>query len=194
MKFLYTLAFLLGTDNWKIDPTPQELTRSLSKLDKEKAVILDLGCGDGHDCLSLAREGWSVTGVDFIPLAIRRAKAAARKAGQSKNTRFMVGDVSQLGRLNLQQVDFAYDLGCFHLLDQDQANGYIQGLVNVVKKDGVFLLKAFSPRVKGSRTVGYEPQAIEDLFSPYFKLEKTSDHSYWRFPGELVLAAQEIGI
>ena len=182
MKFLYTLAFLFGTDNWKIDPTPQELTGSLSKLDKEKAAILDLGCGDGHDCLTLAREGWHITGVDFIPLAIRRAKAAARKAGLSEKAQFMVGDVSQLSRLDLPQVDFAYDIGCFHLLDQDQANGYIQGLATVVKKNGLFLLKAFSPRVKGSRMVGYEPKTIEELFSPHFKLEKSSGHSYWRFP------------
>jgi cyclopropane fatty-acyl-phospholipid synthase-like methyltransferase len=182
LKFIYTLSFLFGADNWKIDPTPQELTNSLNKLDKEKAAILDLGCGDGHNCLSLAQEGWSVTGVDFIPLAISRAKAAARKAGLSDKAQFMVGDVSQLDRLDLPQMDFAYDLGCFHLFGQEQANGYIQGLTNVVKQDGLFLLKAFSPRVKGSRTVGYKPEAIEELFKPYFKLEKTSDHSYWRFP------------
>ncbi len=184
MKLIYSLAFLFGADNWKIDPTPVELMDSVKELSKENSLILDLGCGDGHDCLTLARAGWQVVGIDFVPVAIRKARAAARRAGVSGRADFRVGDVSRLGNLGLPAVDFAYDIGCFHLLNAEQARGYVDGLAEVVKSGGMFLLKAFTPRRQGKKTVGYTPEQIESLFSPGFKLEKSSDHSYWRFPAE----------
>ena len=182
MKLLYSLSFLLGMDNWKIDPTPNELTESLADLSKDKSTLLDLGCGDGRDCLTLARAGWQVLGVDFIPLAIRKARQAAAREGLSGKAGFLVGDVTRLKELDLPAVDFAYDIGCFHLLDAEQAKATVAGLAAVVKPGGAFLLKAFTPRQQGKRTVGYEQAEIEALFSPHFTVERTSDHSYWRFP------------
>ena len=182
MQFIYSLAFLFGADNWKIDPTPIELTGSLEKFDKAKTTILDLGCGDGHDCITLAKQGWHVTGVDFVPLAIRKAKTAAQKAGVADQAAFYVGDVCSLNQLNLPAFDFAYDIGCFHLLKPAQRGAYIAGLTSVVKKEGSFLLKAFSPRQKGKEIVGFDSEAIEKSFSPHFEVERTSNHSYWRFP------------
>lgn len=182
MRFFYSLAFLFGMDTWKIHPTPREVTDSLKEFSKDKTTILDLGCGDGGDCLTLAWLGWQVIGVDFIPLAIRKAQAAVKRAGLADQAVFHVGDVSRLDKLDLPVIDFAYDIGCFHLLDAEQRQTYISGLGNLVRKDGLFLLKAFTPREQGSRTVGFETNQVKLLFSPNFKVEKASDHSYWRFP------------
>jgi len=182
MKFLYSLSFLLGADNWKIEPTPQEVTGSLEGFARDNTIILDLGCGDGYHSLTLAKDGWNVIGVDYVPLAVRRARRAARKAGLAQQADFMVGDVCQLGVLALPAVDFAYDIGCFHLLDTQQAEAYMRGLADVMKSGGLFLLKAFTPRPQGKKTVGYESEEIGQLFSPFFTVEKTSNRSYWRFP------------
>ncbi len=43
----------------------------------EKAHVLDLGCGGGHDALELARHGYSVSGCDISGVAIREARALA---------------------------------------------------------------------------------------------------------------------
>ncbi len=182
MKFIYSLAFLLGADNWKIDPTPKEIMETIKSLPKDETTILDLGCGDGHDCLTIAKAGYKTIGVDFVPLAIRKARKDAEKAGVREQTSFYQGNVGNLELLNLPKVDLAYDLGCFHLLDRENAQKYIEGLAAVLKKDGIFILKAFTPRQQRKRTVGYAPQEIEKMFASSFKVEKTSDHSYWRFP------------
>ena len=182
MKLLYSLAFLLGADNWKLENIPVEVTETLKEFDKDTSTILDLGCGEGRECIALASDGWHVIGVDFVPLAIRRAKKAAFNAGVMEGTEFYCGDVSKLSVLNLPQIDCAYDIGCFHLLETDQVEGYITGLSDLLKPGGLFLLNAFTPHQQGKRMVGVELETVETLFDMGFKVERTSDKSYWRFP------------
>ena len=184
MRWIYSLAFLLGADNWKITPTPSEITGSLAGLDKERSVILDIGCGDGGNCLELAADGWRVIGVDIVPLAVRRARRAAKKAGVAERVVFYVGDASQLPAVGLPSVDFAYDIGCFHLLSKEKRQAYIDGLAALLKPGGTFVLKAFTPRKQGRRTVGFTEDAVGDMFGSRFSLERSSDHSYWRFPAK----------
>ena len=42
---------------------------------------LDLACGEGRNALWLADRGWRVTGVDFSPVAIAKAREAAALRG-----------------------------------------------------------------------------------------------------------------
>jgi ubiquinone/menaquinone biosynthesis C-methylase UbiE len=43
--------------------------------------VVDLGCGTGNYSLALARDGWAVTGVDWAPGMLRRARGKARREG-----------------------------------------------------------------------------------------------------------------
>jgi len=182
LKFLYSLAFLLGADNWKLEQLPVEITQTLKDFDRVNTKILDLGCGEGRECIALAADGWDVIGVDFIPLAIRRANNAARKAQVLDRTTFYPGDVSKLHMLDLPPIQLAYDIGCFHLLDSEQVEGFISGLSDIVVPGGIFLLNAFTPRQQGKKMVGYDPEAVEALFSETFVMKRMTEHSYWRFP------------
>jgi SAM-dependent methyltransferase len=44
-------------------------------------TALDVGCGEGADAIWLARQGWTVTGVDISTVALKRAAAHAAEAG-----------------------------------------------------------------------------------------------------------------
>lgn len=67
-----------------------------SRLDPGRA--LDLGCGEGADAIWLARQGWTVTGVDISPTAVRRANEAARAEGIPEDRiDFVAGDLAALG-------------------------------------------------------------------------------------------------
>ena len=46
--------------------------------DLEVGSALDLACGEGRNAIWLARQGWSVTGVDFSAVGIEKAKETAR--------------------------------------------------------------------------------------------------------------------
>lgn len=182
MKFLYTLAFSLGADNWKLNSLPDEIADTLKEFDIANSHLLDLGCGVGKESVELASRGWHVIGIDFIPQAVRKAKKAAKKVQVNDLTQFITADVSKLGTVDLPPIQFAYDIGCFHLLKPDQMAGYIAGINEALTSGGVFLLNAFTPRQQGNKTIGLDPEKIGELFNPSFGLEKISNRSYWRYP------------
>ena len=49
--------------------------------DLEPGRALDVGCGEGADAIWLAGRGWRVTAIDVSGVALRRAAAAADRAG-----------------------------------------------------------------------------------------------------------------
>jgi len=63
---------------WSGEPNGS-LVAELAGLEPGKA--LDVGCGEGADAIWLASLGWQVTAIDVAQVAIRRAHAAADRAG-----------------------------------------------------------------------------------------------------------------
>ena len=60
-------------------------------------LILDVGCGTGTDCLTLAKWGFRrVVGVDVDAGAIRVARARATRTGLNRRVRFFVGGPEDL--------------------------------------------------------------------------------------------------
>jgi SAM-dependent methyltransferase len=49
--------------------------------DLPPGTALDLACGEGRNALWLAEQGWTVTGTDFSPVAIERARRIAEDRG-----------------------------------------------------------------------------------------------------------------
>jgi 2-polyprenyl-3-methyl-5-hydroxy-6-metoxy-1,4-benzoquinol methylase len=63
---------------WDDPLPPPEIIDLAKNLKPGKA--LDLGCGYGRAAIYLARHGWSVDAIDFIPQAIERARLNAEEA------------------------------------------------------------------------------------------------------------------
>ena len=180
MKLIYSLAFSLGFTEWKLKETPVEIFETVK--DMRKGHALDLGCGEGEHAVALANKGWQVTGVDFVRKAVENAKSAAEKSGVADKTEFLVGDVARLEKLKLTRFDIAFDIGCFHLLNEADQEAYITGVSHVLKRSAVLLLYAFTPRKQGRREVGFYPAEMEGKFSKFFTLQKSEERTYWRFP------------
>ena len=60
---------------------------------------VDLGSGEGADAIWLARQGWTVLGVDISPTAVTRARGAALEAG--------VADTTEGGRATFEAHDLS---------------------------------------------------------------------------------------
>ena len=136
-----------------------------------RGSVLDVGCGTGDNALYLATKGHDVTGLDFVPVAIDRARAKAKDRGVE--VRFEVGDALNLASLG-RQFDTVIDCGLFHTFDDEQRPRFVDGLTAVLRKGGLLHVLCFSdrePGEEGPRRV--TEREIRDTFaSPTWKVQR----------------------
>src|SRR5437660_920286 len=96
---------------WDSGQPSEELKRVLAEFAIAPCETLEIGCGTGTNAVYLAQQGFTVTAVDIVPLALDQARERARRAGVSVN--FMLGDV--FGPLVLGRTfPFVFDRGVYH--------------------------------------------------------------------------------
>ncbi|HEY0696445.1 MAG TPA: methyltransferase domain-containing protein [Micromonospora sp.] len=93
----YNFLYRLNMAPWDKEVRPHlvELVESGQLNPKEYPRALDLGCGTGAEAVYLARQGFGpVLGVDFSPVALRKARARAQAAGVSDRCQFSQADIT----------------------------------------------------------------------------------------------------
>ena len=102
--------------SWASDKNSPIVLEILRKYcDSDKTKILDVGCGEGRDCLFLLDLGYDVQALDISEEAIRYCK---NKAGEKNKERFHAVDVctdSFEGTF-----DFIYSVATLHMLVLEQ--------------------------------------------------------------------------
>jgi cyclopropane fatty-acyl-phospholipid synthase-like methyltransferase len=141
---------------------PQPAIIKLAEAGKIHGSVLDVGCGTGENLLYLAARGHEAWGLDFVPIAIERARAKAAQRGVDAH--FIVGNARELNKLG-RQFDTVIDCGLFHTFADEQRPMFIQGLAEVLGAGGMLYLLCFSdeqPGSEGPRRISQ--QEIRDTF------------------------------
>jgi SAM-dependent methyltransferase len=148
IRFLNNLFFRIWyyrNPPWDTNQTPPEVYEFIES--KPPGRALDLGCGTGTNVITLAKFGWQVVGVDFVPKAIRTARKKAEKA--CVQAEFHVDDVTRLD--NVQgSFDFILDIGCYHSLDSNGMQAYRQRVQQLLAENGTYMIYLFFRPVEGS--------------------------------------------
>jgi ubiquinone/menaquinone biosynthesis C-methylase UbiE len=137
--------------------------------DQIRGSVLDSGCGTGDIALFFASRGNTVTGVDYLDEAIRRAKLKAAERGQSVT--FLVKDATKLAEWD-ERFENIVDSGLFHVFTDDDRKKYVAGLATVLKPGGRVFLMCFSneePGTDGPRRVS--KQELQDAFTQGWEIE-----------------------
>jgi cyclopropane fatty-acyl-phospholipid synthase-like methyltransferase len=136
-RIFYFFSYF-GKPPWDTGISPPELMDFLEKHPPGKA--LDLGCGTGTNAITMARCGWKVAGIDFMPKAIWQARRKTKEAGLQIDYR--VGDVTQFTP-ETSPFDLILDIGCFHNLPAHSKKAYQNKLSQWLAPGGTFLLYGF---------------------------------------------------
>lgn len=176
-RWFFTLMYLRGRPPWDSGTTPPELVAAVEGAEALPAGrALDIGCGTGTNSLYLARHGWDVTGVDFVPQAIARARRKASAAGEIAGAvRFVRGDATRLDALELGlPCTLLFDQGCLHGIPAAGQQRYAAGLARAAAPGALYLLYAFAPRILGTQRIGLAEEDVRTLFAPFFALERVA--------------------
>jgi SAM-dependent methyltransferase len=147
------------------------------------ARAIDLGCGAGGVSLELAEAGFAVTGVDFSPIALAKARAAAERRGLGPDrVTFLGGDLTAGHVPGVEgPFDLLVDYGTLDDLQDTGRRALARYVIQLARPGSRFFLFAFSGRHEDlprmsfggpSRAFpGLEPGEVEDLFEPAFRVE-----------------------
>lgn len=103
---------------------------------------IDIGCGSARNSIFLARNGFTVEGVDFSQSAIAWAKERVAEAGAAVT---LVHDSVFNLELEPGSYDLVYDSGCFHHIAPHRRMQYVDLVVRALKPGGWFGLTCFRP-------------------------------------------------
>ena len=154
MSPAYRILYRVGFTPWEGMVKSMPIVEQISALfAREEAgrqppygQALDLGCGSGIWAVRLAARGWQVTGVDFVPKALRRARERAQEAGVE--VRLIEGDVTALRTTGVGSgFRFLLDFGVFHGLEltNDQREAMGREVSAVAAPGATMLMLAWVP-------------------------------------------------
>lgn len=127
---------------WYRPEPPEMLQRLVKERGARRGRALDLGCGAGANSIYLAKHGYDVTGVDYLPEAIKMAQAAAREDGATPK-------LVQADLLTWESdgmFDLVLDSGCLHSLSAGERPAYKKRLLGWLGHAADYLLIHFSKR------------------------------------------------
>lgn len=171
MSVFYQASYAVGFHPWEdlADHRPFATTLLGLVEDEERrrttpfGAALDLGCGSGTWGVRLAARGWTVTGVDNVARALRRARARARETGIEM--RFVKGDVTRLRESGVDPgFDLVLDTGTFHGLTEPQRLRMGRQVDAIAAPEATLILDCFAPRWRGPLPRGCTGADVERAF------------------------------
>jgi cyclopropane fatty-acyl-phospholipid synthase-like methyltransferase len=164
---------------WSDIRIPTELKELVAT--HQPKTSLELGCGLGRFSSYMANEGIEATGVDFSEIAIK--KANERIENDTSKPTLMVGDVTQLSMLS-DTFDVIFDVGCFHCLNEEAQQKYLNEAHRLLNTNGVLLIWALDSSPIG---IKLNSEYMTEVIGNRFVIEKSifsrrrivASHWYW---------------
>ena len=171
MSVAYRILYAIGFTPWEQMAQPPIAGQIGGLFAREEegreppyGRALDLGCGSGIWAVELAKRGWDVTGVDFVPKALRRARERAQNAGVE--VELEQGEVTDLGAAGVSSgFRLILDFGCFHdELTDEQREQEGREATAVADSDSTLLIMAWKPARRGPLPRGASREEIQAAF------------------------------
>lgn len=142
--------------------------------------LLDLGCGSGRHSIELAKNGFSVTGVDFSQSAIDLAKKWARSEKLKIN--FLRANFHKKLKFQDNSFDGAIAIDSIHYDSSESMTFTLKELRRIIRPKGLLFLTL--PTQIGNPLVThliFEKDEIKSILEPSFKvLDSFSDKRHFQ--------------
>jgi SAM-dependent methyltransferase len=171
---MFRIFYAIGFTPWDGHPRSAALCELVEGTDlRSPGSALDVGCGTGDTSIYLAQHAWHVTGVDFTPKALAKARAKARAAHAAVD--FVHADVTHLSQTGITgPFELIVDNGCLHGMSDHDRDLYVQEIAAVAAPSARLFIVGFK-RGGGVGPVGIDQAEIERRFTPAWTLLSAAD-------------------
>lgn len=114
--------------------------------ENKDAKILELCCGTGRLTLPIAKDGYSICGVDYTPSMLKQAKVKATEAGLEID--FIEADIRELNLEEKFDLIFIPFNSIHHLYRNEDLFKVFNVVKNHLNEGGLFLLDCFNPNIQ----------------------------------------------
>jgi len=160
-----------GEMRWdKGEPSPGLVDFLAANPDLPKGRVLVPGCGCGHDAREWARCGYTVTGMDIAPSAIRlsRERTPPTKPLQLE---FVCADF--LSDAPGERFDWLFEHTLYCAIDPERRSAYLEATCRWLKPQGDFLAVHYLIPNEDGPPFGTTAQEVIERFSERFTLLKS---------------------
>ena len=141
------------------------VARNFYNVEKRSDIkILEVGCGPGANLWFIAREGFSVYGIDGSPTAIERAGMRLDNECSSWKGELQVGDIEKLPYLD-DFFDAVIDVEAVSCNSFESAKRIYSEMIRVCKVNGKIFTRTFASGCWGDKTgekVGHNAWIVEE--------------------------------
>jgi len=182
--WLYSTLYRLKVAPWDaLRPEIPALVQDGTAAPRPGARAVDLGCGTGLEAVYLAQHGYHVTGVDYTPIAVRRARKRAEQAGVADRCTFLRADITSPRTLAGDEgYDLIVDCGTLDDLSPQQRPEMAATIRRLSRPGSVFVLWCFyahpdelpAPKWSGASKLltAITPGEEKELFGDIFEIER----------------------
>lgn len=159
-----------GWDMKSATPAFTELLKNTTVFGEDKGHILVAGGGKGYDAVEAAKQGFTVTAVDFSSSAIQHTKILASEENIKIN--LLCEDIFLLPEIYNNKFDFVYDYTTYCAFNPQRRKEYAKKLYNILKPNGKVVAILFPVEKRaGGPPFGIDNLETYKLFSEYFSLQ-----------------------
>lgn len=151
----------------KGEPSPGLVDFLNSRANLPRGRVLVPGCGCGHDARAWARAGFSVTGLDIAPSAVRFARERSA-ALEGINLEFLQADF--LSHSPEQPFDWLFEHTLYCAIDPENREAYREATCRWLKPGGNFLAVHYLIPDEDGPPFGTSQEEVLARFSEDFEL------------------------
>lgn len=145
------------------------------------AKVLDIGCGGGELSAWMAKEGYSVKGMDYSEAAITKAREWFSQECSTRSLTYEVVDICKPLKAPVTETyGLIMDKGCFHGIPQNFRKQYVQNLVSLSEPGSRFIMF-----IRLDENAAKTQSMIAHYFSPWFDIESFEEDTIRRVAGKL---------
>ena len=116
-------------------------------LPKNKSArILELCCGTGRLTIPIAKDGYAISGVDYTPSMLKKAKAKALE--EKLDITFIEADIRTLDLKEKYDLIFIPFNSIHHLYKNEDLFKALENVKKHLKDQGLFLLDCYNPNIQ----------------------------------------------